>query len=153
MIQHDPRCDQQHTPRQRCNDRMEPASARIARLAAESIADAPSEARRFDAEPPASRSAAEESRAIPDGPEPELEPSPVREAVTTIEPPEPTVFVSREWNDTTAAVEQVYRGPAAPPSRSTPQPDGARNAAIIGLALAFALLLLVRLAHRSSSRR
>jgi len=130
---------------------MEPASARIARLAAGSTTDAPSEERRFDAELPASRSAEEESRAIPAGPEPEPEPSPVREAVATIEPSEPTVFVSREWNDTTAAVEQAYRGAAASPSRSTPQPDGARNAAIIGLALAFALLLLARRARRSSS--
>jgi hypothetical protein len=153
MIQHDPRCDQQHTPRQRCNDRIEPAAARIARLAAESSADAPSEARRFDDELATPRSTAEESPAVPTEPDPEPEPSPVREAVATIEPPEPTVFVSREWNDTKVAVEQVHRGAAAPPSRSAPQPGGARNAALIGLALAFALLLLARLARRSSSRR
>jgi len=132
---------------------MAPATARIARLAAESSAAAANDARQLDQGPPDNRSAAEESSAIPADQEPEPEPSPLRAAVATMSPPEPTVFVSREWRDTTAAVERAYRASAPSPSSSELRPGAARNAAIIGLALAFALLLLARLARRSSSRR
>ncbi len=134
MIQHDPRCDQRHTPRQRCNRRMTPA-ARLARLAAEETV----------AEPVDEPTTLVEVEARE--PEPEPEPDLVREAVATIEPLEPTVFVSREWNDTAAAVEQAYRPPATPPSRPAEQPDPARSAALIGLALALVLLLMLRLAR------
>ena len=152
MIQHDPRCDRQHTPRQQCNRRMTPAAARLARLATEA-ADEPAERQPLEVESPEPRSEAAGdavtfARVLAED-VPELEPDPVREAVATIEPLEPTVFVSREVSETADAVEQASRQPSAPPARASDQPDPARAAAVIGLAAAIVLLLMLRLAHRS----
>ena len=125
MIHHDPRCDERHTPRQRCNRRMTPAAARLARLAVEAVI----------AEPPEEHAPRAEEL-VP-------EPDPVREAVATLEPPATTVFVTREWNETAEAVEQAHRPTTAPTPRPIAQSDPGRNAALIGAALGFVLLLLM----------
>lgn len=135
MIQHehDPRCDQRHTSRQRCNGRMmTPAADRLARLAIEAVAE-PRE------------------QTAPAAEEPAAEPDPVREAVATIDPPEPTIFVSREWSETAQAVEQTQRPPAAPASRPA-QSDPGRTAALIGAGLAIVLLVVLRVARGPNPR-
>ena len=105
---------------------MTPAAARLAHLATEAT----------PAEPPEERAPPAEVF------EPEPDPT-VREAVATAEPPEPTVFVSREWNETAEAVAQAYRGPAEPAAQTTTQSDPGRTAALIGGALGLVLFLLV----------
>ncbi len=119
MNQHDPRCDERHTPRQRCNRRMTPAAARLVRLAV--------------AEPPEEHAPRAEEF-VP-------EPDPVREAVATLDPPAPTVFVTREWNETAEAVKQVHRPPTVPALHPIAQSDPGRTAALIGAAFGFVLLL------------
>ncbi|TAK57849.1 MAG: hypothetical protein EPO22_11670 [Dehalococcoidia bacterium] len=99
---------------------MTAADARVARLAIEAAA----------AELPTER-------------EPEAEPSAVREAVATIEAPEPTSFVSREWDETADAVENTYRPPEVALSRPAEQSDPGRTAALVGAVLGFGLLLIV----------
>ena len=123
MIQHDPRCDERHTPRQRCNRRMTLAAARLARLAVDAAV----------AEPPEEH-APQASEFVP-------EPDPVRDAVATIDLPAPTAYASREWNETAASVEQVRRPPSVPAPRPIVQSDPGRNAALIGAAFGFVLLL------------
>ena len=125
MIQHDPRCDERHTPRQRCNRRMTLAAARLARLAVDAAV----------AEPPEEH-APEASEFVP-------EPDPVREAVATIDLPAPTAYASREWNETADAVEQAHRPPAAHALHPIAQSDPGRTAALLGGALGFILLLVM----------
>ena len=133
MIQHDLRCDERHTPRQRCNRRMTPAAARLARLAFEATV----------AEPPEEQ-APQVEEFVP-------EPDPVREAVTTLELPTPTAFASREWNETAAAVERVHRPPIAPAPYPIDQSDPGRTAALIGAAFGFVLLLFAMRRRRQPS--
>jgi hypothetical protein len=90
MMSHDLYCDEQHSDRQQCNDALAPADVR-ASAQAESDAAA----------------VAEPAAAVE--PEPEDEPaSPaVHDAVAAADVPEPTVYVSREWDRTTSAVEAI----------------------------------------------
>ena len=154
--QHDPRCDQHHTQRQRCNRHMTPAAARLARLAVESPAADLREQPWDQAEALAPEpDPVDEAVATIDPPEEHAapveelspEPDPVREAVATSEPLEPTVFVSREWSATAEAVEQAYRPSAPPAARPVAQPDSSRMAGLLGLALALLLFVLFSRGH------
>lgn len=165
MIHHDSRCDRRHTSRQRCNRAlgpMTPADDRVASLSVEvAVAEppVPPQAPIVETEPEpeqAERSPGRDAVAMDEAPlpappfvepEPEPEPSLIREAVAMDEAPEPTVFVSREWDATADAVERTYRSPSPTP-RAVPQDDRSTTAALIGLAVALAVVLLLAMRGR-----
>jgi hypothetical protein len=103
--EHEPFCDQSHTMRQRCNDRLRveaaAEAAAFARLAAESPVPS-SNGTMHDAAPAEPAALAEPAVA----PAPDAPPARQREAVVaSVEVPEPTPYVTREWARTAAAVE------------------------------------------------
>jgi hypothetical protein len=119
-IYHDPYCDEQHTPRQRCNDALAPP---------------PPPAAAFDINPVESTVEPEDT----------VEPRPssaLREAVATAEMPPPAPDVSRAWERTAAAVEAtpdsnaLGAGHDERPARST------MRIAIVALALVAAWLVV-----------
>jgi hypothetical protein len=124
-IDHDPHCDELHTPRQRCNDALAPP---------------PPPAAAFDIDPVEStvRPADVAERDIVEP----LAPSALREAVTAAEMPQPTPDVTRAWERTAAAVEatpdsnEFAAEHAAHPTRS------AMRIAVAALALTAAWLAI-----------
>ncbi len=88
MTSHELYCDEKHSERQQCNHTLAPAEIR---------ASVPIESGAVEVADPAAMV----------GPEPEEEPasSAVREALAAAGVPEPTVYVSREWDRTASAVE------------------------------------------------
>ncbi len=88
MTSHELYCDGRHSERQQCNDALAPAGI---------PASVPIESDSVEVADPAAMVE----------PEPEEEPAPsaVREAVAAADVPEPTVYVSREWDRTASAVE------------------------------------------------
>ncbi len=103
-IYHDPYCDEQHTPRQRCNDALAPAAPVAA----------------FDIDPV-------ESRVEPEDAAEPLAPSAVREAVATAEMPQPAPDVTHAWERTAAAVEATPDSNALGTPSTMHAPPGRRR--------------------------
>lgn len=108
---HEPDCDQQHTTRQPCNDALAPAKPRSASP--------------FDIDPV-------EPQAIESGG------LPADDVAAATAVPRPTVYVSREWERTAAAV----RTPDAPATTPDERARGgvARRAALLLVTIAVVLV-------------
>ena len=131
---HDPCCDQNHTPRQRCNDAL--ASATAPGPAApfhvgpvESTAEPAAVSEREFAEPPPS--------------------SAVRGALAIAEMPQPTPYATREWERTAAAVEATAIDDAFDDEHEERRSGSAMRLAIVALALVAAWLIARALRSRS----
>ncbi len=128
--QHDVFCDEQHLPRQQCNTALAPAVLRAAR--------------------PIERDPVE--TAAIDKLEPDEEPasSAVRDAVAMAETPEPTVYVSREWERTSAAVG--HRDAAAIDADKRSSRGGARQIAMAVVAIAVVFITVRGVRGRRGER-
>ncbi len=142
---HDLYCDRSHTPRQRCNGAL--ANARIS----EGLNPRAPEQPQPSSEPTPNDALAAippSTNGAPHTEEPQ--PDATRDAVATAEVPEPTVYVTREWGKTAAAVEEAHR-PSRPPApterRRSPGPAIALFGGVISL------MLLVVVVARKRSRK
>jgi hypothetical protein len=128
-IYHDPYCDEQHTPRQRCND---------------ALATPPAAA--FDIDPVESRvgpaDVAERDIVEP------LAPSAIREAVATAEMPQPAPDVTHAWERTAAAVEATSDNDEFPAERDVRPARSTMRIAIVAIALVAAWLVVRALRPR-----
>lgn len=118
-IYHDPRCDGQHTARQRCNDALAPA---------------PPPAATFDVDPV--EPTVEADNAI----EPRAS-NALRDAVATAEMPQPAPGVTREWERTAAALEATPASDAPGAEHDSYPARQAIRIAVVALALATAWLV------------
>ena len=128
---HDLYCDENHMPRQACNDALAPADVRARRSATpEPVAPEPAPSAP-DEEPPL--------------------PSAVREAIAIAEMAPPTPYVTREWERTAAAVAGMSDADADPAREEGARRDGIIAwFAIIGLATASVWMFVRALRGRSS---
>jgi hypothetical protein len=135
---HEPFCDRNHTPRQRCN--------RALGLDDNGLVLDPEPLPQNDATPLA-HSAPDGVLASPAADEPRVDLT--RETMATVEMPAPTEFVSREWSKTADAVERAHRPEASePPARRRgPGP----TIALAGAAVSLVLLLLYVAQRRARS--
>ncbi len=108
---HEPNCDQQHTTRQPCNGALAPAEPRSASP--------------FDVDP-VEPQAMESGGLSPD------------DVAATAPVPQPTVYVSREWERTAAAVRAPDAPATAPDERA--RGGAARRAALLLVTIAVVLV-------------
>jgi hypothetical protein len=130
--EHDLYCDEQHLPRQQCNDALAPADVR-ASLATDGDVVEP---------PPATAEATE-----PEAPASNA----IRDAVATADTPQPTVYVSREWERTAAAVSTA----GDEDGFEVDEPSGGsglRRAAMVVAAIAVVLLTVRGVRGRRGER-
>ncbi len=139
---HQPYCDHNHTPRQRCNRAraVEPAPP-------ERIIDVPHSAQ------PASGPAANGRSAPADSSIDDPRAAAVRESVATADVTAPTEFVSREWSRTTGAVEQAYRSPTTASARPAERHRPGPAIAFVGAAISLVVLLVLVARRRSEGRQ
>ncbi len=128
---HELYCDEQHPPRQRCNDALAPPGVRAALIESAATPDAVSVvADPVEAEEPAS--------------------SAIRDAVSESGAPQPTVYVSREWERTEAAVSGSEMRDAVP---DAPSGGGSvRKVAMAAVAIAVVLLTVRGVRGRRGER-
>ena len=142
---HEPFCDRNHTPRQRCNRALglddiapppnpepqpQPEATPLAHPAPDGVLASPGDNRSAD--------------------EPRVDLT--RETIATIEMPAPTEFVTREWSKTASAVEQAHRPPAAAAAPDERRRSVGMTIALIGAAISLVLLLLYVSRRRASSQ-
>jgi hypothetical protein len=128
---HELYCDEQHPPRQRCNDALAPPGVRAALVGGAVAPDAASAiADPVEAEDPAS--------------------SAIRDAVSESGAPQPTVYVSREWERTEAAVGGRDTSDAVPDAPSGG--SSVRRIAMVAVAIAVVLLTVRGVRGRRGER-
>jgi hypothetical protein len=124
---HDRYCDESHTPRQACNDALAPAEMR-ARVEMDPVDTVP------------------ESLMAEQAPH-EPASSAVREAVAMTEMPQPTSYVTREWERTAAAVAGSERDTGNDDVAEEASGGGVRKIVVM-VAAAVAMWVLVRRLRR-----
>ena len=128
---HELYCDEQHPQRQRCNDALTPPGVRAALVESAVTPEAVSViADPVDAEEPAS--------------------SAIRDAVSEAGAPQPTVYVSREWERTAAAVGGRDTRDAVPDAPSGG--SSVRRIAMVAVAIAVVLVTVRGVRGRRGER-
>jgi hypothetical protein len=126
---HDRYCDEIHTPRQACNDALAPAEMR-ARVELDPVDTVP-ESLMAEQAPHESASSA------------------VREAVAMAEMPQPTSYVTREWERTAAGSERDAGSGNAPTEAS----GGGARKIVMTVLVVVALCAVVRVLRRRRDDR
>lgn len=138
-ISHDSYCDENHQPRQRCNQALAPTPDALNTLAPAPEADPapipePPAAERIDqpvAEPPPSAS--------------------VREAVIAGAMPAASPYATRAWEDTTRALDAAPQDDDMPSTSEATEPSGPNVPLMLGAALIVIMLIVLRLRSRQRS--
>jgi hypothetical protein len=137
---HQPYCDQTHTPRQRCNRVLAPEPDPADRIIDEALSALP-----------ASSPSGNGRTASAPTPVVDERPSMVRETIATADAPPPTEFVTREWSKTAGAVEQAYRSDTWVSSTPNRRSGSGPAIAIISAAISLVLVLLFARRRRPGS--
>ena len=132
---HQPYCDHNHTPRQRCNRARD-----VGVRPSERMIDVPPRAQPVAGTPGNGRDSSAPARKPVDDPRAAV----VRQTVATTDVPAPTEFVTREWSRTATAVEQAYRGDTNHSLRPNIRPAQLPAIAFIAAAIGLFLLLWSR---------